>query len=226
MLDMVRSMMSRATLPISFWGYALETAAKVLNLIPTKKVSKTPSEIWNGKSHTLTYLRVWGCECYVRCDAQDKLEPRSEKSLFIGYPGDSFGYLFYNPKENKVFVSRRAVFLEKDLISKRDSGSRIDLEEIQEPSDMEIDIGTSSSQRVVAPALDRVPDIGTSSQQAVEPTVVREAIPQPLPIRRSDRVRHEPERYGLNISESCDVQIDSDEPTSYQEAMVGPESAK
>jgi len=226
LLDMVRSMMSRATLPISFWGYALETAAKVLNLIPTKKVSKTPSEIWNGKSHTLTYLRVWGCECYVRCDAQDKLEPRSEKCLFIGYPGDSFGYLFYNPKENKVFVSRRAVFLEKDLISKRDSGSRIDLEEIQEPSDMEIDIGTSSSQRMVAPVLDRVPDIGTSSQQAVEPAVVGEAIPQPLPTRRSDRVRHEPERYGLNISESCDAQLDSDEPTSYQEAMAGPESAK
>ena len=135
LLDMVRSMMSRATLPIRFWSYALETAAKVLNLLPTKKVSKTPSEIWNGKVHTLSYLRVWGCKCYVRHDTQDKLEPRSERCLFIGYPGDSFGYLFYNPNENKVFVSRRAVFFEKDLISKRDSGSRVDLEEIQEMRD-------------------------------------------------------------------------------------------
>ncbi|KAJ9554356.1 hypothetical protein OSB04_018401 [Centaurea solstitialis] len=37
LFDMVRSMMSRTALPISFWGYALETAARVLNLVPTKR---------------------------------------------------------------------------------------------------------------------------------------------------------------------------------------------
>ena len=42
LLDMVRSMMSHADLPISFWGYALETAAFTLNRVPTKKVQKTP----------------------------------------------------------------------------------------------------------------------------------------------------------------------------------------
>nr|GEZ84735.1 retrotransposon protein, putative, Ty1-copia subclass [Tanacetum cinerariifolium] len=42
LLDMVRSMMCQATLPVSFWGYALETAAHILNLVPTKKVLKTP----------------------------------------------------------------------------------------------------------------------------------------------------------------------------------------
>ncbi|KAI3780168.1 hypothetical protein L2E82_10129 [Cichorium intybus] len=45
LLDMVHSMMSRASLPIHFWGYALETAAHILNLVPTKKVAKTPHEI-------------------------------------------------------------------------------------------------------------------------------------------------------------------------------------
>ncbi|GJW85851.1 hypothetical protein Tco_0158996 [Tanacetum coccineum] len=35
-------MMSQETLPISLWGYALETATHILNLVPTKKVSKTP----------------------------------------------------------------------------------------------------------------------------------------------------------------------------------------
>nr|GEX59040.1 hypothetical protein [Tanacetum cinerariifolium] len=49
LLDLVRSMMSRATLPISFWGYTLETTAHILNLLPTKKVSKTPFEMWKGK---------------------------------------------------------------------------------------------------------------------------------------------------------------------------------
>ncbi|GJV45254.1 retrovirus-related pol polyprotein from transposon TNT 1-94 [Tanacetum coccineum] len=57
LLDMVRSMMCRATLPISFWGYALETAAHILNLVPTKKVSKTPFEMWKGKRPSLGLLK-------------------------------------------------------------------------------------------------------------------------------------------------------------------------
>ncbi|GJS30838.1 retrotransposon protein, putative, ty1-copia subclass [Tanacetum coccineum] len=40
-LDMVRSMMSLTTLPMSFWGYALEYAARILNMVLTKKVNKT-----------------------------------------------------------------------------------------------------------------------------------------------------------------------------------------
>nr|GEX50792.1 hypothetical protein [Tanacetum cinerariifolium] len=41
---MVRSMMSQTTLAKSFWDYVLETAARVLNMVPTKKVEKTPYE--------------------------------------------------------------------------------------------------------------------------------------------------------------------------------------
>ncbi|GKD19588.1 retrotransposon protein, putative, ty1-copia subclass [Tanacetum coccineum] len=48
LLDMVRSMMSQITLPKSFWDYALETAARILNMVPTKKVEKTPYEVWHG----------------------------------------------------------------------------------------------------------------------------------------------------------------------------------
>ncbi|GJS09399.1 hypothetical protein Tco_0366195 [Tanacetum coccineum] len=36
---MVRSMMSLTTLPLSFWDYALESAACILNMVPTKKIS-------------------------------------------------------------------------------------------------------------------------------------------------------------------------------------------
>ncbi|KAL0411605.1 UNVERIFIED_CONTAM: hypothetical protein Slati_3750200 [Sesamum latifolium] len=45
LLDMVRSMMSITELPPSFWGYALETAAKLLNITPSKSVPQTPYEI-------------------------------------------------------------------------------------------------------------------------------------------------------------------------------------
>ncbi|GJW10178.1 retrotransposon protein, putative, ty1-copia subclass [Tanacetum coccineum] len=83
--------------------YALETAAHILNLVPTKKVSKTPFEMWKGKRPSLGHIKIWGCEVFVRREAQDKLEARSEKCLFVGYPKESFGYLFYKPKDNVVF---------------------------------------------------------------------------------------------------------------------------
>ena len=42
LLDMVRSMMPLTDLPLSFWGYALETAAFTLNRAPSKSIETTP----------------------------------------------------------------------------------------------------------------------------------------------------------------------------------------
>ena len=66
LLDMVRSMMSKSDLPLSFWGYALETAAFTLNRVPSKSVDKTPHEMWTRKSPSLSFLKIWGCEAFVK----------------------------------------------------------------------------------------------------------------------------------------------------------------
>ncbi|GJX53576.1 retrotransposon protein, putative, ty1-copia subclass [Tanacetum coccineum] len=135
LLDMVRSMMSQTTLPKSFWDYALESAARILNMVPTKKVNKTPYEIWHGQAPKLSYLKVWGCEALVKRDTltkPDKLEPRSFKCIFIGYLKETIGYSFYDPSKNKIFVSRNAEFFESNLLDQEASGSLDDLEIIQE----------------------------------------------------------------------------------------------
>ncbi|GJY05905.1 retrotransposon protein, putative, ty1-copia subclass [Tanacetum coccineum] len=59
-------MMNLTTLPKSVWGYALKSAARILNMVPTKKVERTPYEIWHVKAPKLSYLRVWGCEALVK----------------------------------------------------------------------------------------------------------------------------------------------------------------
>ncbi|GJZ01129.1 retrotransposon protein, putative, ty1-copia subclass, partial [Tanacetum coccineum] len=99
---MVRSMMSQTTLSKSFWDLTLEV---MLQALP---------------------LHVWGCEALVKRDTltkPDKLEPRSFKCIFVGYPKETMGYSFYNPFENKVFVSRNAKFFESNLIDQEASGS-------------------------------------------------------------------------------------------------------
>ena len=101
---MVRSMMSKSALPLSFWSCALLTAARIVNMVPIKKVDKTPYEIGHGNIPSLSYLKVWGCEAYVRQEASSKLDPRSTKCIFVGYPKDCLGYYFYKPSENKIFI--------------------------------------------------------------------------------------------------------------------------
>nr|GEZ13297.1 hypothetical protein [Tanacetum cinerariifolium] len=66
------------------------------------EVDKTPYEIWHGKAPNLSYLKVWGCEAYVKRDSADKLQQR-----FVKY-GD---------------------FLKRDLISQKFSGRDYDLED-------------------------------------------------------------------------------------------------
>nr|GEX85128.1 hypothetical protein [Tanacetum cinerariifolium] len=71
------------------FDYALESAARILNMVPTKKVDKTPYELWFGKVSNLSYLKVWGCEALVKRDTPDKLQQRSVKV-----------YLYMIPKGN------------------------------------------------------------------------------------------------------------------------------
>ncbi|GJR66141.1 hypothetical protein Tco_0012206 [Tanacetum coccineum] len=54
---MVRYMVSQNTLPKSFKDYALESVARILNMVPTKNVDKTPYEVRHGKAPKLSYLK-------------------------------------------------------------------------------------------------------------------------------------------------------------------------
>ncbi|KAK8993390.1 hypothetical protein V6N11_033491 [Hibiscus sabdariffa] len=131
-----------------------------------------------------------------------KLEPKSEKCTLVGYPKETKGYYFYN--ENKVFVARTGVFLEKEFLTNSGKGRNIELKEVQQ-------------QQVIEPEVEGI-------SQAVEenPTDL-----ETQPLRRSSRERHEPERYGFLITTHGDViLVDQDEPKTYQEAVASPDSEK
>ncbi|KAK8634152.1 hypothetical protein V6N13_014981 [Hibiscus sabdariffa] len=204
LLDMVRSMMSHSDLPISFWGHALETAAFTLNRVPSKSVQKTPHEMWTRKRPNMSFMKIWGCKAYVKHQMSTKLEPKSQKCTFVGYPKETKGYYFYNHKENKVFVARTRVFLEKDFLSSKEDRRNIELEEVQQQQDTE-------------------PEVERFSQTVEENSTGLET----RPLRRSTRERHEPERYGFLVTTHGDViLVDHDEPKTYQEAVSSPDSEK
>ena len=50
----------------------------------------------------LPYLKVRGCDAYVKKLQPDKLEPKSEKCVFIGYPKETVGYTFDHRSKGKI----------------------------------------------------------------------------------------------------------------------------
>jgi hypothetical protein len=61
----------------------------------------------------------------------DNLTPKSGKCFFVGYLRETKGYYFYNKAGGKVFDTHNGVFMEKEILSKGVSGSKVQLEEIQ-----------------------------------------------------------------------------------------------
>ncbi|KAK8644594.1 hypothetical protein V6N13_123896 [Hibiscus sabdariffa] len=150
----------------------------------------------------MSFMKTWGCKAYVKHQISTKLEPKSEKCTFVGYPKETKGYYFYN--ENKVFVARIGVFLEKEFFTNSGKGRNIELEEVQQ-------------QQVIEPEVEEI------SQAVGENPTNLETQPQ----RRSTRERHEPERYGFLVTTHGDViLVDQDEPKTYQEAVASPDFEK
>ena len=206
--------MSLTDLPLSFWGYALETTTFTLNRAPSKSVETTPYELWFGKKPKLSFLKVWGCDAYVKKLQLDKLEPKLKKCVFIGYPKETVVYTFYHRSVGKTFVAKNGSFLEKEFLSKEVSGRKVELDEITVSTPL---LESSSSQKPVpvttTPISEEANDVDheTSDQVTTEP-------------RRSTRVRSAPEWYGNPVLEV--MLLDHDEPTNNDEAMMSPDSAK
>ncbi|VFQ61352.1 unnamed protein product, partial [Cuscuta campestris] len=189
----------------SFWGYALSTAIYTLNRVPTKAVEGTPYQLWTGKCPVLSHLKIWGCEAYVkRLLTNGKLDAKSDKCFFVGYPKETRGYSFYHPIDKKVFVARNGLFLEKEFLSIATSGRKIELEEIRD------------DEETTAPVLEH---------ELEEQTVVPQNDQDTQEPRRSNRLRTQPERYGFLLTFEGDVMlIDQDEPETYLEAISCPEA--
>ncbi|KAL2237106.1 UNVERIFIED_CONTAM: Retrovirus-related Pol polyprotein from transposon TNT 1-94 [Sesamum indicum] len=117
LLDKVRCLLISSGLPKTFWGEAVLTAAHLINLSPSVPLSgKVPEFMWNGKMPDLSYLRVFGCSAFVHQNV-DKLEPRSLKCVFIGYPEGVKGYRLWVRSQPgfKVLISRDVTFNENEI---------------------------------------------------------------------------------------------------------------
>ena len=122
--------------------------------------------------------------------------------MFVGYPKETKGGYFYSPKDNKVFVSTNARFLEGDHIRNHKLNNKVVLEKLN---------------------IDEIDD-PTKDQINVDQLVVRRETTQieehPISLRCSGRVVRQLDRY-MGIGDAL-VAISDDnkgDPLTLSDAM-------
>ncbi|GJY34813.1 hypothetical protein Tco_0419282 [Tanacetum coccineum] len=90
-------MMNLTTLPKSFWGYVLESAARILNMVPTKKVERTP---YGTRKLPIVLLKGLGL-----------------------IPKGNDGLLLLLSTQEQIFVARNVEFFENSLMIQEASRS-------------------------------------------------------------------------------------------------------
>uniref|UniRef100_A0A2N9G177 Integrase catalytic domain-containing protein n=1 Tax=Fagus sylvatica TaxID=28930 RepID=A0A2N9G177_FAGSY len=109
------ALLSESKLPISYWSYAVSTAAHLINRLPTPNLKqKTPWELLFHKPPDIQYLRTFGCQCFPLLTpyTAHKLHPKTTSCVFLGYPTNTKGYLCLDPVTKRVYTSRHVLFNE------------------------------------------------------------------------------------------------------------------
>lgn len=113
LVEMSRCMLFGAGLPNTFWGEAVNMANHIQNRLPTKAAEVTPFEGWFKRKPNIQHFEKFGAKCYVHIEAQkrQKLDAKSFQAVLVGYDEQSKGYRCYNPKTERVVISRDVRFV-------------------------------------------------------------------------------------------------------------------
>ncbi|GJS87096.1 retrotransposon protein, putative, ty1-copia subclass [Tanacetum coccineum] len=196
-------------MPRKPFPHQTDKATDLLRLLHTDVCGLLRHVSRQGASYIITFtddfIRYgYGFEAPVKRDTPNKLQQRSIKCIFLGYPKETMGYYIYFPPENKIVVVMYAEFFEKNLISQEASGRVVEHEEIQYG-----DISPSkntSEHHVMAESLEPQIDVA--------------------PMRRSERTHRAPDNLCLNVEVEEYSPGDLNEPTNYKAALSDPESGK
>ena len=168
--ERVRAMLADSGLPESVWAEAVSTANFIRNRSPVGSRDKTPWELFFGSKPDVSELRTFGAIAYawVPAHKRNKLQPRSERGVLVGYQPHCKGYRVMMP-DGSVTVSRDVRFDESPPASKPGTAAS---EGDWEPDEPELDQPEPSARSTDQPQL------GDGSNGQQEPGA---HMPQPLP---------------------------------------------
>ena len=113
-MDKAQAIHLEACLPQSWWEFAVNCAIHVYNHTPIQCHNwKTLFENMEHIKPDMTHLRVFRCGVYIFLPEEvrtNKLNPKSELMMFIGYPAGTKGYLFMSSLNNVLYTAVQALF--------------------------------------------------------------------------------------------------------------------
>ena len=127
LLKKVRCILSNSSLFKNFWTETASTACYLVNRSPSTIIGlKTPEAVWSGKPIEYSDLRIFGCPAYTHVN-DSKLELRSKRCIFVGYPSGIKGYRLWcpDPKSPKLIISRDVIFDESTMLHSKKEISKI-----------------------------------------------------------------------------------------------------
>lgn len=106
-------LLSRASIPNTYWSYAFAAAVYLINRMPTPTLSlKSPYQTLFQTTPNYNKLRIFGCLCFpwLRPYVNHKLEPRSKPCVLLGYSLTQSAYICLEPTQNRIYISRHVRF--------------------------------------------------------------------------------------------------------------------
>ncbi|RVW13786.1 Retrovirus-related Pol polyprotein from transposon RE1 [Vitis vinifera] len=109
------SLLTHASMPLSYWPFAFSTAVYLINRLPTPTLNHlSPYFKLFGTFPNYSKLRSFGCLCYpwLRPYTSHKLESRSSPCVFVGYSPTQSAYLCLDTSTARLYTSRHVCFVE------------------------------------------------------------------------------------------------------------------
>lgn len=116
-VEAARTMIHAKNLPIKLWAEATNTAVYILNRTGSSSIAGvSPFELWFGKKPEINNLKVFGSRVFTHIpkEKRKKWDVKAEEGIFVGYCDNTKGFRIWQPKTNKITVSRDVVFNERD----------------------------------------------------------------------------------------------------------------
>lgn len=224
--EKARAMLDHSGLCKKYWVEAVRQAADLHNRTATPELNnKTPMEVLLGTIPNNAKLRTFGCAAYVHKHKEtrkDKFDKRVEEGMYLGNQHGLFR--MWLPKKNRVVTTKHATFDERKFpLSETTKNAEI----VQEEKDKDIPEQRVNNKEPTIVTFDDDDDneITDASEQRsdtsevinVEGDVQQEQALKNnnvnTQLRRSTRVRKEPQRFKVNAIPRT---FTSDEPTLQQ----------
>ena len=229
LFDMARCLLLEAGLPKELWNYAVRTSAYIRNRCINSRTGLTPFERFTKKRPDVSNMHMFGCQCFAYVQLKQKLDPRAEKGIFVGYDPLSPAYLVYFHDKQEVRRVRCVKFFEDEF----HDDSNIP---IRQPSNKpELESTHNSNNDHTTTEIDNNDVKSNESRATIEEGINHPSADTNLNTKHPQRQRKKPKYLDDYVDpDEPDIlgcTIDSvyrvvDIPTTYDEAMASPYSYK